>query len=104
MPALEGADLPRNLAPLDLKRSEDPFAAQPTSKSATDKEQVKTARVVAIASPVATSSARNGSSESLASSRSSNSRPSSVSGPHLFPPPQDALSNHTIHVLQVPTR
>lgn len=90
MPALESADLQRPLAPLDTKRSEE---AQSAPKGATDKEHVKTARVVAINSSVTNSSAKNGSSESLASSRSSNSPPSSVSVPICSQAP-DALSNH----------
>ncbi|ROW12318.1 hypothetical protein VMCG_00463 [Cytospora schulzeri] len=87
MPALESADLPRPLAPLDTKRSEELSAAQSTPKGVTDKEQAKTARVVAISSPVTNSSVKNGSSESLASSRDSNSRPSSSANRNNLPNP-----------------
>lgn len=76
MPALDTALLPKSLAPLDTKKA-DGSPVDQAMKSA-DKEQIKTARLVAINSPT-TPSARNGSSESLVSSRSSTSRPSSVS-------------------------
>lgn len=77
MPALDTAVLPKSLAPLDKKPDGSPV--DKSTKSA-DKDHIKTARLVTINSPT-TPSARNGSSESLVSSRSSNSRPSSVSRP-----------------------
>lgn len=73
MPALDTTDLPKSPLPADPKRSEDPSAA----RGGNDKDQIKTARLVTISSPVV--GAKNGSSDSLVSSRSSNSRPSSVS-------------------------
>lgn len=77
MPALDTADLPKYPQPADLKRSEDPSAERPAARGGNDKDQIKTARLVTISSPVG--GAKNGSSDSLVSSRSSNSRPSSVS-------------------------
>ncbi|CAN8097007.1 unnamed protein product [Discula destructiva] len=77
MPALDAVEVPKSLAALDLKRPDKPQKS-PTSQSgfkgATAKDKTKTARLVTI-SKAATG--RNGSSESLVSSRSSNSRPSS---------------------------
>ncbi|KUI65393.1 Protein BNI4 [Cytospora mali] len=87
MPVLEGADLPRSLAPLDFKRSEEPSLGQSTPKGTTDKDQAKSARVVAISSPVAKSGLGDGSSESLVSSRSSSSRPSSSANRNNVPNP-----------------
>lgn len=78
MPALDAVDVPKSLAALDLQRPEQSPVHEFASKAAAGKDMTKTARLVTI-KPSAP--AKNGSSESLASSRSSNSRPSSVSGP-----------------------
>lgn len=76
MPALDAVEVPKSLAALDLKRPEKSPTSQSSPKGAADK--AKTARLVTIS---ASTTAKNGSSESLVSSRSSNSRPSSVSSP-----------------------
>jgi hypothetical protein len=81
MPALDTAELPKSLQPADLKRTEDLGP-----RGGNDKDQIKTARLVTISSPVG--GAKNGSSDSLVSSRSSNSRASSVSCLHMIPPPE----------------
>lgn len=75
MPALDTAIIPKSLASTDNRKSNGSPVDQSTKP--TDKDQIKTARLVTINSPT-TSHIRNGSSESLVSSRSSNSRPSSV--------------------------
>lgn len=77
MPALDTTDLTKSPKPADSKRSENLSAERPAAKGSNDKELIKTARLVTISSPAA--GAKNGSSDSLVSSRSSNSRPSSVS-------------------------
>lgn len=78
MPALDAASVPNSLAALDLQRPEQAPVSENASTGAANKDKIKTARLVPsnISAP-----AKNGSSESLVSSRSSNSRPSSVSGP-----------------------
>lgn len=81
MPALDAHESPRSLAALDVKKAEKSSVDHATSKNGSDKDQVKTARLVTVHSPSKATSGRNGSSESLVSSRSSNSRPSSVSVP-----------------------
>lgn len=78
MPALDAVEVPKSLAALDLKRPEKSPSERPTSRGA-EKDKSKTARLVTTTTTSA--SAKNGSSESLVSSRSSNSRPSSVSNP-----------------------
>ncbi|KAJ0109273.1 hypothetical protein J7T55_009604 [Diaporthe amygdali] len=87
MPALDTTDLPmpKSLQPTDLKRSEDTSADRSAAKGGNDKDQIKTARLVTISSPVA--GAKNGSSDSLVSSRSSNSRPSSSAHRNNVPTP-----------------
>lgn len=75
MPALDTTDLPKSPQPADPKRSEDPSAERSAARGGNDKDQIKTARLVTISSPAG--GAKNGSSDSLVSSRSSNSRPSS---------------------------
>lgn len=74
MPALDAVEVPKSLAALDLKRPEKPIN-QYSPKGAFDQDRSKTARLVTISNP------KNGSSESLVSNLSSNSRPSSVSSP-----------------------
>lgn len=81
MPALDAHEMPKPLAGLDIRKAEKTLAGQSPSKGGNDKDQVKTARLVTVSSPVKSSGGKNGSSESLVSSRSSNSRPSSVSTP-----------------------
>lgn len=81
MPALDSHEIPKSLDALDIRRAEKPVLISPAPKAGKEKDQTKTARLVTGSSPVATTNGRNGSSESLASSRSSNSRPSSVSSP-----------------------
>lgn len=81
MPALDAHDMPRSLAALDIRKAEKSPVDQSASKGGNEKDQVKTARLVTVHSPSKVASGRNGSSESLVSSRSSNSRPSSVSSP-----------------------
>lgn len=78
MPALDAANVPKSLAALDLQRPEKAPVNETSSKGAANKDKGKTARLATINT---SASARNGSSESLVSSRSSISRPSSVSGP-----------------------
>lgn len=78
MPALDTALLPKSLTPPDSRKPDGTSVDQSTKS--TDKDQIKTARLVTFNSPT-TPNARNGSSESLVSSRSSNSRPSSVRNP-----------------------
>ncbi|KAI3400950.1 hypothetical protein diail_1158 [Diaporthe ilicicola] len=85
MPALDTADLPKPLQPADSKRSEDPSAERSAAKGGNDKDLIKTARLVTISSPV--TGAKNGSSDSLVSSRSSNSRPSSSAHRNNIPTP-----------------
>lgn len=94
MPALDAVEVPKSLAALDLKKPEKSPTDRPSSKGG-DKDKMKTARLV-----TTTTNVKNGSSESLVSSRSSNSRPSSVSSPHLFPPPYP-LPNHRIYAAQI---
>lgn len=77
MPALDTTAMPKSSQPADSKRSEAPSAERAAARGGNDKDLIKTARLVTISSPVA--GAKNGSSDSLVSSRSSNSRPSSVS-------------------------
>lgn len=79
MPALDSADYPNPLTPPDLRQPEESSRLeQLTPPETTDKEQIKTARIVSISATGANAMhARNGSSESLVSSRSSHSRPSS---------------------------
>lgn len=81
MPALDAHEMPKPLAALDIRKAEKTPTDQSPSKGGNDKDQVKTARLVTVSSPAKSSSGKNGSSESLVSSRSSNSRPSSVSTP-----------------------
>lgn len=81
MPALDHHDIPKSFDALDIRRAEKPVAASSSPKAGKEKDQTKSARLVTGNSPVATANARSGSSESLVSSRSSNSRPSSVSSP-----------------------
>lgn len=81
MPALDAHDMPRSLAALDIRKAEKSAVDQSASRGGNDKDQMKTARLVTVHSPSKAASGRNGSSESLVSSRSSNSRPSSVSRP-----------------------
>lgn len=96
MPALDTADLPKtSMSSPDLKKPEKFSADQSGSKGPADKDQVKTARLVPVNSPTA-ANAKNGSSESLVSSRSSTSRPSSVSGPIRSHPPS-TLPNHNVY-------
>ncbi|KAK7740573.1 bud neck involved protein [Cytospora paraplurivora] len=83
MPALESVDLARSLVPPASKRLEDSSTASPASKGATDKDQLKTPRAVAVGGP----NAKNGSSESLVSSRSSGSRPPSSANRNGVPNP-----------------
>lgn len=108
MPALDHhEDLPKSLAALDIRKPERSPTDQTALKSANDKDQAKTARLVTIASPVTAASGRNGSSESLASSRSSNSRPSSVSNPirsHLRTHCPITLDMHAAQPSQVDVR
>ncbi|KAJ4391635.1 bud neck involved protein [Gnomoniopsis smithogilvyi] len=73
MPALDAVEVPKSLAALDLKKPEKSPTDRPSSRGA-DKDKIKTARLV---TTTTSASAKNGSSESLVSSRSSNSRPSS---------------------------
>ncbi|KAJ9154844.1 Protein BNI4 [Pleurostoma richardsiae] len=79
MPTLDSADYPGLLTPQDLRQPEEssrPEQLAP-SKSA-DKDHIKTARIVAISGGgTSAMHSRNGSSESVVSSRSSSSRPSS---------------------------
>lgn len=76
MPALDSAEMPKSLAALDLKKPDRSPVDRTPTKTVTEKDQSKAARLA-----TSGSSAKNGSSESLVSSRSSNSRPSSVSNP-----------------------
>lgn len=75
MPTLDSAEFIKPLTPHTSKRPDEVSRTEPT-KAAADKEQIKTARIVSM-----NNAAKTGSSESLVSSRSSNSRPSSVSSP-----------------------
>lgn len=88
MPALDTGLVPKSLASSENKKPD----GSPVDKAVktADKDQIKTARLLTINSP--TSHARNGSSESLVSSRSSNSRPSSVRHPISTPPGDIAQS------------
>ena len=99
MPALDSADYPNPLTPPDLRQPEESSRlGQLTPPETTDKEQIKTARIVSISAAGANAMhARNGSSESLVSSRSSHSRPSSVSMHSIVPIPRcivQSLVNH----------
>lgn len=96
MPALDAVEVPKSLAALDLKKPEKSPADQTSSKGAADKDKAKTARLVT----TTTASVKNGSSESLVSSRSSNSRPSSVSSP-ICSHPRNPLPNHRKYAAQI---
>lgn len=85
MPALDTTDMPKSPQPADPKRSEDPSTERPAARGGNDKDQIKTARLVTISSPVG--GVKNGSSDSLVSSRSSNSRPSSSAHRSNVPTP-----------------
>ncbi|KAI1500704.1 hypothetical protein F5X99DRAFT_229281 [Biscogniauxia marginata] len=81
--SINSTDYPNPLSPQDFKRTEESFrkdAVAALKKHSNEKEQ-RTARVVPLPPPAATERnamhVRNGSSESIVSSRSSNSRPSS---------------------------
>jgi hypothetical protein len=89
MHSIGSTDYPTPLTPQELKQQTE-SALRAKKVSMTDKNQKPTPRIVPVpASSSASNSnndattthARNGSSESLVSSRSSNSRPSSVSAP-----------------------
>ncbi|POS80172.1 hypothetical protein DHEL01_v201435 [Diaporthe helianthi] len=85
MPALDTTDLPKSPQLAGPKRSEDPSAERPAVRGGNDKDQIKTARLVTISSPAG--GAKNSSSDSLVSSRSSNSRPSSSAHRNNVPTP-----------------
>jgi hypothetical protein len=80
MPALDSANFPRPLTPQELSSPEESSRPESATKgNLADKEQ-KTLRLVpASGAAVNNMQIRNGSSESLVSTRSSSSRPSSVS-------------------------
>jgi len=83
MHTLDSADYPNPLTPQSFKRPEEMSRVDPsaTSKFQGSEKDTKTLRLVPNPAPFASESMRlrNGSNESLVSSRSSNSRPSSVS-------------------------
>jgi hypothetical protein len=83
MHTLDSADYPNPLTPQEFSPSaESPRLERAIPPKINDKEQ-KSLRLVSISSAAENSMhLRNGSSESLVSTRSSNSRPSSVSYPH----------------------
>ena len=99
MPALDSADYPNPLTPPDLRQPEESSRLeQLTPPETTDKEQIKTARIVSISAAGANAMhARNGSSESLVSSRSSHSRPSSVSMHSIVPIPRCIVQSPVNH-------
>lgn len=99
MPALDSADYPNPLTPPELRQPEESSRLeQITPPESTDKEQIKTARIVSISAAGANAMhARNGSSESLVSSRSSHSRPSSVSMHSIVPIPRCIVQSPVNH-------
>ncbi len=96
MPALDSADYPNPLTPHTFKQPEESSRLEPLSPpQGADKDQKTVRGAAANAATDGAPHAGNGSSESLVSSRSSNSRPSSVSVFLGLPP----SSNHTLSLL-----
>lgn len=92
MHSIDTSDYPILLTPQELKQQTEAAARRARKVSISDKNQKASPRVVPVPAGgnntnSSTVQTRNGSSESLVSSRSSNSRPSSVSAPiiSIFP-------------------
>ncbi|KAI0128816.1 hypothetical protein BJ170DRAFT_347404 [Xylariales sp. AK1849] len=97
MASFDATDYPNPMTPQELKLQQagEAFRAQKNSFSDKDKKPSTSTRVAPVpAADKKTTHTRNGSSESLVSSRSSNSRPSSVSRLNATTI-ADALSNQT---------
>ena len=103
MHSIDSTDYPKPLTPQELKQAEESLrnqtAAASKKNNTTFSENKLATRTAVLAPPVEKSShARNGSSESLTSSRSSHSRPSvSLSQLNLHPPTDCPItSRHTM--------
>ena len=88
MPALDSADYPKPLTPHLFKQPDDSSRPEQLAGPRTADKDIKTARVVVVKSAGASAAgamqSRNGSSDSLVSSHSGHSRPSSVSFSFFF--------------------
>ncbi len=85
MPTLDSADYPKPLTPHIFKQPGDSTRLEQLAAPKNPDKDIRSARIVAVNGAADTTMhARNGSSESVVSARSSNSRPSSVSSAPLL--------------------
>jgi hypothetical protein len=93
MHTLDSADYPNPLTPQEFSRPEEFTRSEPTTPKIADKDTKTLCLVTTVSGFEGNMRHRNGSSESLVSSRSSHSRPSSVSAEHPKPTPMPQARN-----------